>query len=320
MKRIKSLLAIVLACVLALGLFACSSAEPEEPVVQVPQTALEVVQSDPLAYLNALIGLISGTESFNMEANYGLDDIEAGNETLQAGKDVIKGNITSFLNKSVSYKAKPAEDEDPVVIAESCPALLYTLLQSDLLEELVVSDVLELRVAERLEALELDIAEGRNSSMKGKPDADKRDYVLEQMGENAVNDAKAQYQIEGKLSLSVIDKLFAPADKAEIMEQLALAKEYVAVEDYEVIPTELTLFVSVNKIFVDEDKLADEKVTDPTLTKDHIRELTFTQKADLTAKATGAGAFAEAGEFTTTLTLTKTLRFKDITWEAPAAA
>ena len=320
MKRIKSLLAIVLACVLALGLFACSSAEPEELVVQVPQTALEVVQSDPLAYLNALIGQIKGAESFNMEANYGMDDIEAGNETLQAGKDVIKSHITSYLNKTVSYKAEVKEDEEPVVIADSCPALLYTLLQGDLLEGLVVSDVLELRVAERLENLERDIAEGRNSSMKGESDGKKREYVLEQMGEGAVNDAKSQYQIEGKLSLGVIDKLFTPADKAKIMEELAKAKAYADVKDYTVAPTELTVYVSVSKAFIDEDKFAAEKITDPALTKDHIREITFTQKADLAADATGAGAFEAAGDITAKLTLTKTLKFKDIAWEAPADA
>jgi len=313
MKSIKSLLAIALACALALCLFAC--APQIEETEQAAQTSLAIAQSDPLAYLNALVGLVPGAERFTMEAPYGMDDIEAGNGTLQAAKDVVKGYVTSYINSSLGYEKKPAESEDPVDINACCPALFYALQPGDLLEDLVISDVLELRVAERLATLETDIAEGRNSSMKGKTDQEKRDYVLDQMGENAVNEANRMYQIEGKLSLDVIGKLFPPADKADILAQLAKAEEYLVVEDYSLEPTELTLFATVNKAFVDADQLAAEEVKDPALAKDHIKELTFTQKANLTADAAGAGAFADTGDFTIALTLTKTLRFKDIAWE-----
>jgi len=318
MKSIKSLLAIALACALALCLFAC--APQIEETEQAARTSLATAQSDPLAYLNALVGLVPGAERFTMEAPYGMDDIEAGNKTLQAAKDVIKGYVISYLNSSLGYEKEPAEGEEPVDINARCPALFYALQPEDLLEDLVISDVLELRVAERLANLETDIAEGRNTSMKGKTAQEKRDYVLEQMGENAVNDANRQYQIEGKLSLDVIDKLFPPADKADILAQLAKAGDYLVVEDYSLEPTELKLFATVSKAFVDADKLAAEKVTDPALAKDHIRELTITQKANLTADATGAGAFADAGDFTIALTLTKTLKFKDIVWEVLADA
>jgi len=317
MKSIKSLLAIALACALALCLFACAPVE-EEPE-QAAQTPLAIAQSDPLAYLNALVGLVPSAERFTMEAPYGMDDIKAGNETLQAARDVVKGYVTSYLNSSVNYDKAPEEGKDPVDINGRCPALFYALQPEDLLEDLVISDVLELRVAERLTNLETDIAEGRNSSMKGKTDQEKRDYVLEQMGENAVIEAGRLYQIEGKLSLDVIGKLFPPADKVDILAQLAKAEDYLVVKDYSLEPTELKLFATVNKAFVDADKLAAEEVKDPALAKDFIKELTFTQKADLTADAAGAGTFAGTGDFTIALTLTKTLKFKDIVWEAPAA-
>jgi len=113
---------------------------------------------------------------------------------------------------------------------------------------------------------------------------------------------------------------FPPADKAAILAQLAKAKEYLVVEDYVLEPKELTLFATVYKTTVDADKLAAQQVTDPARTKDRIRELTITQKANLTAEAAGVGAFAGTGEFPIALTLTKTLRFKDIAWEVPAYA
>jgi len=313
MKSVKSLFAVALACALALCLFAC--APEDDTPEQVAQTPLAVAQSDPLAYLNALVGLLKDAEGFVMEIPYGMDDINAGNDTLKAAKDVVKGYITSYLNSSVTYSRS---DENPVDIEEKCPALFNALLEEDLLEDLVISDVLELRVAERLVNLENDLAEGRNSSMKGKSDEEKREYVLTQMGENAVIDAGRLYQISGTLSLDAIDKLFTPADKAAILAELAKAEEYLAVEDYTVEPTQLTLFATVVKATVDADKLAAQQVTDPAQAKDRIRELTFTQKASLTADAAGAGAFAGEGEFTIALTLTKTLRFKDIVWEKPA--
>jgi len=312
MKSIKSLSAIVLACALAFCLFAC--APEDDAPEQAAQTPLAVAQSDPLAYLNALIGLVKNAEGFTMEAPYGMDGIEAGNDTLKAAKDVVKGYVTSYLNSSFGYAKDSSAD-----LAASCPALLYTLQAQDLLEDLVISDVLDLRVAERLANLEVDIAEGRNTSMKGKNGEEKREYVLEQMGENAVIDAGRQFQIEGKLSLEALDKLFPQADKADILAQLAKAEQYIVVDDYAVEPTELTLFATVNKAFVDADKFAAQQVKDPAKSLDHIRELTITQKANLTADATGAGAFAGEGEFPISLTLTKTLRFKDIVWEAPAA-
>ena len=315
MKRIKSLLAIALACALALCLFACAPAE--EPPEQAAQTSLAVAQSDPLAYLNALVGLLKDAEGFTMEIPYGMDDIDAGNDTLKAAKDVVKGYITSYLGSSFTYNKEEAIAKT-VDVKEKCPALFNALLAEDLLEDLVISDVLELRVAERLATLETDLAEGRNSSMKGKTDEEKRQYVLEQMGENAVIDAGRLYQIDGTLSLGAIDTLFPPADKAAILAELSKAGDYLAVEDYTLEPTELKLYAVVVKATVDEDKLAAQEVTDPALTRDHLRELTFTQKGSLTADAAGAGAFEGEGEFTIALTLTKTLRFKDIVWEAYA--
>jgi len=311
MKSIKALSAIVLACAMALCLFAC--APEDDTPEQAAQTPLAIAQSAPLAYLNALIGLVKGAEGFTMEAPYGMDDIEIGNDTLKAAKDVVKGYVTSYLNSSFGYEKGKTTDAEA-----SCPALFYALRAEDLLEDLVISDVLELRVAERLVNLEADIAENRNTSMKGKTDQEKREYVLEQMGENAVLDAGQQYQIEGKLSLAAVDKLFPTADKADILAQLAKAETYIVVDDYAVEPTELTLFATVFKTTVDADKFAAQQVKDPAQTTNHIRELTFTQKANLTAEAAGAGAFEGTGEFPISLTLTKTLRFKDIAWEKAA--
>jgi len=315
-KTIKPLFAVALACALALCLFACAPDLDEKE--QAAQTSLAVAQSDPLAYLNALIGLLADAEGFVMEVPYGMDDIQAGNDTLQKAKDVVKGYAIPYLNSSLSYKKTPGKDEKPVDINARCPALFYALQAEDLLEDLVISDVLELRVADRLANLEIDIADKRNTSMVGKSDEEKREYVLQQMGENAVKNASRLYQINGALSLDIIEKLFPEADKAGILAQLALADQYLAVDDYAVEPTELNLHAVVIKAQVDADKLEAEKTTDPAQAKDHLRELVFTQKANLTADAAGVGAFADTGDFTIALTLTKTLRFKDIAWEAQA--
>ncbi|MCL2494070.1 MAG: hypothetical protein FWE98_00250 [Oscillospiraceae bacterium] len=309
--KLKSLLALALACVLALGLFACAPDVLEEQE-QAAQITLAVAQSDPLAYLNALITLAAQADTFHMEIPYGMDDIQAGNETLQAARDVVKGYVTSFINKSAGYEKEKFEGD----FAASFPALMYTFTQEDFPEGLTISDVLELRVAGRLETLEVDIAENRNTAMKGKSDAEKRKYVLEQMGENAVRDASRLFQIEGVLSLEAIDKLFPEADKAAILAELAKAEDYAVIGGYAVAPTALTLFATVNKNFVDADRLEELQVVDPAQSLDRIREIAFTQKAGLTADAKGVGAFAGAGDFTIALTLTKTLRYKDFDWKA----
>jgi len=319
MKSIKALFAIVLACALALGLFACAPLDGEE-TEKVEKTPLLTAQADPLAYFNALVGLIPGAEGFVMETGYGMDDIKAGDDIPKDVANAAKGSIIDYIRSAVTYSKKPAEKEEPIgAAAEKCPALFYALQAGDLLEELKLSDVLELRVAERLATLETDLQEGRNTSMKGKSDAEKRQYVLDQMGESAVLDAGSLYQIEGKLSLGAVEQLYAPADKAAILAQLARAKDYLLAEDYALEPTELTLFATVNKAFIEKDNAA-QQVTDPALADDHIKELTFTLKADLTATATGTGAFEALGEFPITLTLTKTVKYKDIIWEAPKDA
>jgi len=310
MKSVKALSAIVLACVLALGLFACGM-EEEEAKPQVEKTPLAVAQSDPLAYLNTLIGMVPGAEGFVMETGYGMDDIEAGNDALKAAKDTIKGFVIDYIKGSKTYSKKDA----PEGLAALYPALFSALTAEDLPEGLVVSDVLTLRVNERLANLEKDIEEGRNTSMKGKTDEEKLQYVKDQMGESEVRNANAMYQIEGKLSLAAAETLLAPADKADILAQLAKAKDYLLVEDYALEPAEFTLFATVNKAFIDADKAADQ-VKDPALAEDQIRELTLTLKSNLTATAQGTGGMAEAGSIPITLKLTKTVKYKDIKWEA----
>jgi len=310
MKSIKALLAIVLACTLALGLFACAAAEEEEEApALVAKTPLAVAQSDPLMYFNALVGLLRGAEGFVMETGYGMDDIQAGNSALQAGKDVIKGNIINYIKGSLTYKAGEGTDMPALY-----PALCSALQAQDLLEGLKISDVLELEVAKRLVDLEKDIAEGRNTSMKNK-DADvKREYVLEQMGDSAVKTANNQYQIEGRLATAAAERLLTPADKADILAQLDKAGEYLVVEDYSLEPAEFTLFATVNKAFIEQADATDQ-VRDPARTDDHIKELRLELKSALTATATGVGAFEGEGAFPITLTLTKSVKFKDITWK-----
>ena len=305
--KIKSFLAVLLACALAFGLFACV---PEEEIKeQVAKTSLAEVQADPAAYLNYHSAMLKMARSFTMETSYGMGDIEIGNSALQAARNVVKGYITSYLNHSLSYSIEDLNVDYPALY----PGLFNALQAGDLPEGLVASDVLELRVAERLANLEKDIADGRNTSMNEADAAEKRQYVLDQMGESAVREAQSLFQIEGNLSLASVDKLLTPGDKADILAQLAKAKDFLVIEDYTLTPTEFTLFAQVSKAYVDKDKAGR-----PTLDEDHLKELTFTLKSDLTASARGAGAFEGEGEFPITLTLTKTVKYKDITWKAEA--
>ena len=333
MKSIKALLTLVLACILALGLFACAAEEEKE---QVQKTPLAVAQSDPLSYYNTLVGLLQDAEGFVMEIGYGMDDIEPGNGTLKEAKDLIKGYIIDYIKDSVTYSKKPRKDEQAISNAAGrCPALFNALLPGDLLEALEVNEVLDLQVAEKLKQLEEDIANGlvsRLMNAEGKTlkdedgkivkaedatDEQKRIHVLGQMSENAVTEASGLFQIDGKLTPAAAEKLFTPADKADILAQLAKAEGYLLVEDYALEPTEFTLYVQAHKIFVDADQAAAQQVSDPAQAGDLLKELRLELKASLTATARGTGAFAGGGEFPITLTLKKTVKYKDILWPAP---
>ncbi|MCL2298868.1 MAG: hypothetical protein FWC27_01820, partial [Firmicutes bacterium] len=375
MKSIlKASLAAVLACVLALGLFACA---PEEEKDQVAQTPFDTAKSDPLAYLNAVVPLLRGAESFVAETSYAMDDIEIGNDTLKAAKNVMKNNIIEYLNSSFTkdpegFFTTPEEvllgmikrEGAPADMAAQCPALFNPLQAGDLfdpaaLEALIegkiagnlnkleedigkglvdtlrdekgvslkggdgkpvaakraggaqkrthvlgqmnevllpggmlaqirINEVLEIKVAEKLRQLEADIEQGRNNAMKNKSAAEKRQYALDQLGENAVAEAAGLYQIDGYLSFAAAEKIYAPADKRDILAQLAIAEEYLRVEDYALEPAEFTLFVQVNKRMIDRDG-AEKPVNDPALAEDMIKELRFELKSKLTATATGAG-------------------------------
>ena len=418
MKFIKASIAVILACVLALGLFACAQDEEKEKVARTPFAA---AQSDPLAYLNAVIPLLKDAESFTVETSYGMDDIKAGNDTLQEARNVFKSNIIDYLNSSYSKErggfyvtAEEAlmgmikRDGPPADMELQCPALFNALLESDLLDpsamgELMegkiagglakleedigkglvdtlrnekgislkagngepvppadasdeqkrehvlgqldevkipggmlttikINEVLELRVAEKLRQLEADIEKGlvsrlmnaegkslkdengKNVKAKDATDEQKRVHVLNQLGESAVTETSGLYQIDGKLAFEAADKLFTPADKADILAQLAKAGDYLAVEDYTLEPKEFTLFVQVNKAFIDKDG-PDKPMQDPAQAEDMLKELKFTLKSTLTATATGVGAFEGEGEFPITLTLTKTVKYKDIKWK-----
>jgi len=325
MKFTKAALAVALACVLALGLFACAQDDEGEKVARTPFAA---AQSDVLAYLNAVIPLIKDAEGFVVETSYGMDDIDVGNSTLKEARNVIKGNIIDYINNSYAkerdgfYEAAEElmlgmikRDGPPADMEERCPALFNALEAADFTQDPVISEVLELRVAERLANLEADIADGRNSSMKGKDDDEKRDYVLGQMGESAVNEASGLYQIEGALAFGAADKLLTPADKADILAQLAKAGDYLVVDGYELEPFEFTLFMQVNKAWIEADG-PESPEQDPALAEDMVKELKLELKCTLTATATGAGAFADEGEFPITLTLRKTVKYKDIKWKA----
>jgi len=418
MKFTKAFLAAVLACVLAFGLFACS---PDDEKEQAARTPLEAAQTDPLAYLNALIPLLRDAERFVVETSYDLDDIKVGNDTLKEARNLVKENIKSYLGSSftrerggffttgeeilfglIQKKGEPAD------MQAQCPALFQVLLESDLLApsalgelmegkiaaslakleediakglvdvlrdgngislkdengepvaaarasdahkrihvmgqlyevltpggmltQIKVNEVLELRVAEKLRQLEIDIERGlvsrlmdldgkRQKDANGKlvkageaTDEQKRVHVLNQLGENAVKEATGLYQIDGKLAFDVAEKLFTPVDKAEILAQLAKAEEYLLVEDFALEPLEFTLFVQANKLLIDQDG-AEQPVLDPALAGDLIKELRLELKSALTATATGTGVFADAGEFPITLTLKKTVKYKDIRWK-----
>jgi len=399
MKFTKASVAVILACALALGLFACA---PDEEGEKTARTPFAAAQSDPLVYLNAVIPLLKEAEGFAVETSYGMDDIKAGNDTLQEARNVFKNNIIDYINSSYAKErdgfyvsAEEAlmgmikRDGPPADMEKQCPALFNALEESDLLDpaamdELIegkiagsiakldedigkglvdtlrdekgfslkgangepvavkqasgeqkrvhvlgqlyeaqvpggmltplkLNEVLELRVAERLKNLEADIEQGRNSSMKNKTDEEKREYVLTQLGESAVKETSGLYQIDGKLALEAADKFMTPADKADILAQLAKAGGYLAVEDYALEPTEFTLFAQVNKAFLETDGKPEP---DPALSEDMLKELKLEIRYKLTATATGVGAFEGEGEFPITLTLRKTVKYKDIKWKA----
>jgi len=254
-------------------------------------------------------------------------------------EDIGKGLVKLLTDENgVSLKdgngapVKAADATDAQKRAHVVAHLYETLIPGGMRTPLKANEVLELKVAEKRRKLEEDIEQGLVSSLtdadgkrlKGPDgrvvkaadatDEQKRVHVLNQLGETAVQEAAGLYQLDGELALAAAELLLAPADKADILAQLAKAKEYLIVEDYALEFTEFTLFAQVNKRMLDEDGDA-RPVDDPAQSQDMLRELRFTLKAKLTATATGAGAFAGAGEIPISLTLTKTVTYKNIKWK-----
>ncbi len=302
MKAIKSIVAILLVLVLALGLFGCDLFQPDEKTEQIATTSFEVAQADPAAYFTKIANGIRTSVGYILEVKYSMDDIEIENELLKSASGTLKKYITSYLSGKLSMdfsetkQIEASQDGKELVFTEAqCPVLFRTLSAADAVE-LTVQELLELKVAEKLAELEVDIEENRNIVMKGKSAAEKRAYVLEQMGEVSQDDYNTLYQIDGKLNPAAEANLLPAADKADILVQLAKANDYLVISDYTLVPKEFTVFAQVLK------------------DGDRAKEINLTVKYDLTATGKGAGNFADQGEFPISMTLTKEVKIKDIDW------
>ena len=303
MKKGKTLIAILLAASLVMGLGACSLfPEPEEKPPLIVRTPLPQDDEARLAYYNLLLEGVAEAVKVTVETSYGMDDIEIGNATLKAASGALKGAITAWLAHSEEYTFPDEAFFLP-------PALTMDEIQAQDAEEgaepeglkLQVRDVLEdIEIKNRLENLQKDIDEGKNTNMVEADDAARREYVLTQMGVSAQDEAEKYYQIDITLDPAAVELLLLPGDKAAVLEELAKSADYLQVEDYTLTPKELTLYARVSK------------------ETDHFTELRITMKADLETTVKGVGTLAGEGEAPVTLTLTKTVKYTGFAWPEDA--
>jgi len=288
--KLNRLLALLLALSLAMGLSACSLFAPEEndACLDLP---LPQGEEAVLAYYDELAVLLGRSEGFTYELSYGMDDIEIGNKTLKDNASTLKDLITGYLgHKEELEKAEAA----------CLPALPEP---GDVLEA-QVREVLAIRVAEKLAALEKDIEEGKNPKMATATAQEREDYAKEQLGESTVENAARRLQLDITLAPEAAQRILVPGDRADILAQLKKAEGYLFVGDYALEPTELRITAQV------------EKATDKTPAR--FIELAITEKAAVTAVAAGVGALAQEGEIPISLTLTKTVKYNTIYWEEEA--
>lgn len=300
--NLKPLLAVSMVLVLSMGLFGCDLFTVEEEDTTV-KTALADVQADPVAYYNRVIPELARAIGFEMETGYKMNDIEADNDLLKAARNTLKNYATGYLNHKFDYSLTAQEEAlekgdllDGVDVSEKCPELYFALAQTDVLSFEAV-EAMDVKIAEKLEALEEAIAQGKNPAMADASDAEKREYVVEALSEGDARLARSMYQINAELNPETALRLLNSIPKEDIMAQLAKAETYLLAEDYTLVPKEFTMTAKVLK------------------NKDRVNELTYTMKADVVVTGQGTGAFADEGAFTVELELEKTVIYKNIMWE-----
>jgi len=299
MKTWKTLVAILLALSLTVGLGACSLFPEPEPKLPVEaRTPLPKDDEARLAYYNLLLaGIAAEAVKVTVETSYGMDDIEVGNDTLKAAAPALKNSITAWLAGKAEFKLPdeafflpPALTAAEILAAgEEDPNAGGLQLQvRDLLEDIEIKN--------RLENLQKEIDEGKNTNMVNEGPEARREHVITQMGVSAKDEAEKYYQIDITLDPAAAERLLQPGDKEAVLAELSKSADYLLVEDYTLAPKELILFARVNK------------------ETDRFTELRITMKADLETIAKGAGPLEGEGEAPVTLTLTKTVKYTGFTW------
>jgi hypothetical protein len=288
-----------------------------------------------LAYYNErVLPLLQTAKSYTVATSYSFGDVQAENDLFKAALPLLKKLLTDGLAK---------EKKDLPLDATAFPLLRNALLAEDV-AEIKANSLLELQLAEALPVVQEEYARGAiedktleqtlgeyaqdhlrmkrgkeldawvSQTLKNKEES-LRLYAIQVKLSNAA-EAEQRYQLDVTLqpglSQEAMERYLPEGDKAAILAELAKAKEYVLVSDYEIIPE-----------VAQPDPAAPEAELPKTYaitylvdnTSNRLVEVRFTARYELTAELQGTGTLASEGSFTAAAPLEKTVK---LTFNWPA--
>lgn len=282
MKRILTIAtSVLLVCALLMTLTSCGSSDNTEETVEVVSTEeavytesatpVEKTSEEVLAYFNSLVNGVKTNKpiiNYNIEKNVPNDSLKV---TKQGAEDAEE--IDSSLS-AINDAAKGIKD----LILEDIKGTSGTInFGEDNSETLFVKGE---SWASELTAEDIDYASIKEVG----------DQYFITIAFNDLTSAEAQ---------DVLTKAFDLRDKEEILasEELAKSKEYLALNDYDVVYSGCKITATVNRL------------------TNEITNINYYKAANVTAYMTGAGTLEHYGEVSVMFTLEDKANY-DITWES----
>ncbi len=330
MRRV---LALLLVAGVLFALPACSLFE-EEPTKAPPSIIdpLPAGNAAAIDYYNKLLPLLEGVKSYAVATSYSVGDVETESKVFKAAVPELKKLLTKGLDK---------EEKDLAFGADAYPLLRNALQAADVLE-IQAQTQLEVKLKEALPEVQSDYENGYiekktleqtleeyGQTKLGLKDQALGDWVAKTMKDEAetlrlytiqakigdADQAKYRYQLDitlqPGLAPEAAERYIRPEDKGAILKELAKAKGYLLLTDYEKIPQVLQ---------PDPEKPDEEPKPTYTInclvdnTSNRLTEITLVARYEVSAQAQGTGNLADEGTFAVTAPIEKTVK---ITFDWP---
>ncbi|MDR1463701.1 MAG: hypothetical protein LBJ11_00160 [Oscillospiraceae bacterium] len=304
-KTLSVLLALALLSLALFGFTGCDLFPPDEPTEALSAaTPYAQASQSPLAYFNQVVADTAKSQKHNEDFSYSVDDIASGNDVLKAASGALKKYLIKYLHHDAEVKD----------FAASAPLLRNPLREDDVLD-IKLEEQWDIKMRDKLAEMQLELEEGRNTSYAKLSPEDMRKEAEELLGEATKAEAEKWYEIRitfQPLTEEQAARYLAPADKAAILEQLDIAKDYLTIQDYTKVPKEVP--ASDVEGDITEARHAYTIFCRVEKQTDHIAELTLTEVSIINTAAVGVNTLADVGNITLSFQLTQTARFSGFDW------